>query len=152
VIYVTFPAWEPLALSFIRKNGHCSLFQTGIDNFKPSRLNKEECVMSRRRLKPKGDVVYHHVMTRTAQQKFWLEDPEIKPVFIDLIMFYSQVYYVDVLGYVCNILPDLIHENRSAQVRKRARVQKSKRTIVSLPFDIPHYSCIEGLSSFNPFS
>jgi len=57
--------------------------------------------MSRRRLKPKGDVVYHHVMTRTAQQKFWLEDPEIKQVFIDLIEFYSKVYYVDILGYVC---------------------------------------------------
>ena len=57
--------------------------------------------MARRRLKPKGKKTYHHVVTRTAQQVYWLEDVEFKKEFVDLIDFFSRVYYIDVLGYVC---------------------------------------------------
>ncbi len=49
--------------------------------------------MGKKRLKPCGDKVFHHVMTRTAQQVFWLEKPEVKDIFIDLMDFYSQVYF-----------------------------------------------------------
>jgi len=51
--------------------------------------------MARRRLKPKGKTIFH-CMTRTAQQVFWLADPEVKDIFID---FYSEVYYCRILGY-----------------------------------------------------
>ena len=57
--------------------------------------------MARKRLKPGGERVYHHVMTRTAQQVYWLEDPEVKKILLELVDFYSQVYYVKVLGFVC---------------------------------------------------
>ena len=57
--------------------------------------------MARRRLKPKQETTYYHVMTRTAQQKFWLEESEIKDLFIDFIDFYADVYCVEILVHNC---------------------------------------------------
>ncbi len=51
------------------------------------------------RLKPTGKVVYHHIMTRTAQQVFWLQEPQVKDIFVDLLDFYSQIYAVDALAF-----------------------------------------------------
>jgi len=52
------------------------------------------------RLKPTVETAFQHVTTRTAQQEPWLEDPAVKEILIDLIDFYSEVFYVDVLAYV----------------------------------------------------
>ncbi|MCP4407491.1 MAG: hypothetical protein GY807_06975 [Gammaproteobacteria bacterium] len=54
--------------------------------------------MGRRRLKPTG---FHHVMTRTAQGVFWLEEPQVKEIFNDLVDFYIQVYYIEDLARNC---------------------------------------------------
>ncbi len=56
--------------------------------------------MARRRLKPDG-ISYHHVMIRTAQGVFWLEEPEVKKFFADLVYFYTQVYYIEDLAQSC---------------------------------------------------
>jgi len=53
----------------------------------------------KRRLKPRDTKVYHHVVTRTAQQKYWLSDTEVKDTLIDLVLFHSKVFYVDVLAF-----------------------------------------------------
>jgi len=39
-------------------------------------------------------------MVRCAQGCYWLEEPWVKDIFVDLIDFYSDVYYVKILGYV----------------------------------------------------
>ena len=57
--------------------------------------------MGKRRLKPTGKTVYHHVMTRTAQGVFWLEEPVVKEIFNDVVDFYTQVYYVTDLARIC---------------------------------------------------
>ena len=57
--------------------------------------------MGRRRLKPTGEKVFHHVMTRTAQGIFWLEEPEVKEIFNEIVDFYTQVYYVTDLARTC---------------------------------------------------
>ena len=56
--------------------------------------------MARRRLKP-GGISFHHVMTRTAQGVFWLEEPQVKDIFDDLIDFYTDVYYIKDLARSC---------------------------------------------------
>ena len=57
--------------------------------------------MGRRRLKPTGKTVYHHVMTRTAQGVFWLQEPEVKETFNELVDFYTEVYYIKDLARTC---------------------------------------------------
>jgi len=94
----------------------------------------------KRRLKPRDQTVYHHVVTRTAQQQYWLEDPEIKNVIIDLIEFHSQVYYVDVLAYA--IMDNHYHlclaVNRPnldpADIKRRYEIAQS-RLACPKPFD-----------------
>lgn len=62
----------------------------------------------RRRYKPRKKVVFYHVMTRTAQQKFWLEnEQELKAYWVDLLKFYSSIFYVEILSYT--ILSDHFH-------------------------------------------
>ena len=57
--------------------------------------------MGKRRLKPTSKAVYHHVMTRTAQGVYWLQEPEVKEIFNELVDFYTQVYYVKDLARTC---------------------------------------------------
>ncbi len=55
--------------------------------------------MGQRRFIPQIDH-YEHVMVRTAQQFYWMKKPEIKKMFEGIIKFYSQVYYIEVVGYI----------------------------------------------------
>ncbi len=43
---------------------------------------------------------YEHVMIRTAQQFYWMKNPKIKKIFESIINFYSQIYYIEVVGYI----------------------------------------------------
>lgn len=53
-----------------------------------------------KRYKPLLDKVYYHVVSRTAQLKYWLQDePEVRAYWLKLVKFYSNVFYVDVLSY-----------------------------------------------------
>ncbi|MDJ0836164.1 MAG: hypothetical protein QNK37_06570 [Acidobacteriota bacterium] len=52
-----------------------------------------------RRLDPPGEKSYHHVMTKTAQEIFWLEEPEIKEIFVKLLEIYGEIYCVKPIGY-----------------------------------------------------
>lgn len=61
-----------------------------------------------RRYKPIQETVHYHVMTRTAQLKYWLEDePEVKAYWIELLKFYSRVFYIEILAK--NILSNHFH-------------------------------------------
>ena len=51
------------------------------------------------RLKPGGPIDYFHIITRIAQQCWWLEEAEVKDIFMDLLDFYSEVYYVKPLAH-----------------------------------------------------
>ena len=53
-------------------------------------------LMAKKRLLLENEVTHYHCMTRTAQEKFWLADPDFKPFWLDLIDFYSRVYYIKV--------------------------------------------------------
>ena len=50
------------------------------------------------RLKPNQDKTYYHVMSRCAQQQYWLEEPKFKRIFISLMQRLSKIYYIDVLS------------------------------------------------------
>ena len=52
-----------------------------------------------KRLKVKGLRVFYHVMTRTAQQEYYLTDPEMKAYFEKLLSFFGQIYFVKILSY-----------------------------------------------------
>ena len=51
------------------------------------------------RLKPKGKWVYYHVMTRTAQQFYWMKDRAVKKMFIALMKHLGEIFYVEILAH-----------------------------------------------------
>lgn len=51
------------------------------------------------RLKPDQEKCYYHIMSRCAQQKYWLENPRFKQIFIKLMERLNQIYYIDVLAH-----------------------------------------------------
>ena len=53
-----------------------------------------------RRLKPNLPITYYHVVTRCAQQMYWLENPAFKQLFVALLNRFRKIFYVDVLAYV----------------------------------------------------
>ena len=55
--------------------------------------------MRKRRFKPERAVTYYHLMTRTAQQCFWLEEHNFREKVQEIIQFYCRVYYVDLLRF-----------------------------------------------------
>lgn len=50
------------------------------------------------RFKPRGDNVYHHIISRTVQQKFYLKSAE-KDHFLKLLHYYSSLYFVKLIGF-----------------------------------------------------
>lgn len=55
--------------------------------------------MNRPRLKGHTQTNAYHVMCRTCQRLFLIEEPKVKAKFWDIILHYAQVYYVDVLAW-----------------------------------------------------
>jgi len=56
--------------------------------------------MGKIRLKPDKDGTCYHVMTRTAQAKWWFED-EFRETVYDRILFFCRIYYVDLYALTC---------------------------------------------------
>ena len=52
------------------------------------------------RLLPEESVTHHHLMASTAQHAYWLEEPEVKDMFLDLLDFLCRIFYVETLGFV----------------------------------------------------
>ena len=52
-----------------------------------------------KRLKLEGEVGYYHIISRTVGGEFYLGDME-KEKLLELIKYYSQVYFVKVIGYI----------------------------------------------------
>jgi putative transposase len=50
-----------------------------------------------KRLKPKGEEVFFHIMSRTVGQEFYLGDVEKEKLF-DIIKYYSGFYFVKPIG------------------------------------------------------
>ncbi len=89
--------------------------------------------ISRHRVKPRVDGVYYHVMTRTAQGFFLLEDDDFREVVYDMIRFYAQVYYLQVhaIGVMSNHYHVVLRMDRpdmdEVEVRRRFELMQTRR-------------------------
>lgn len=55
--------------------------------------------MSKLRLKPDQPITYYHVMTRTAQKSFLMEDATFKEQVARIIHDFAGIYYVEIVGW-----------------------------------------------------
>ena len=59
------------------------------------------------RIKPDWPITYYHVMTRTSQKAFLLQDPAFKEEVTRIIHTFAQIYYVEVQAWV--IMDNHVH-------------------------------------------
>ena len=57
--------------------------------------------MGNSRIKPKVDGAYYHLMTRTAQSKFWLDEFNFKKRCYEQILTYCEIFYCDLFAVTC---------------------------------------------------
>ncbi len=89
--------------------------------------------ISRHRVKPRVNGVYYHVMTRTAQGFFLLQDDDFREVVYDIIRFYARVYYVEVqaIAVMSNHYHVVLRMDRpdldKDEVRRRFELMQTRR-------------------------
>jgi len=89
--------------------------------------------VSRHRVKPDVDGINYHVMTKTAQGLFLLEQNDYRDVIYDIIRFYAEVYYVQI--HAISVMSNHYHvvlrmgqpEFDEEEVRRRFELMQTRR-------------------------